>query len=647
MERCGVRCHLPARHGHPVSDLVKSEGRLHQLGPGTDRDRPGRQRLQPAHRPLPQIYSYDPIDLSSGAFHYDREDLSLGSADFPIGLAFRRSYNSNNLYAGGPLGPGWSHNLAITALTNSDGPKGLGQDSPIDGAAAIAALYVAQDLLSDPAKPFDKMLVATLVQRWMMDRLIGNTVTVTAGAQAEQFVRLADGSYNPQPGSSSRLSLEGNTYTLRYKDATTLGFDANGTLATWLVPSGVTASIAYDASTPPLPIAVSNGLGRTLTLAYDGQKRLASVSDNTGRSVGYAYDAAGNLASVVDVLGFTTTFAYTPAGGPAPAGLLSEVFYPSRPGTAFVSNRYDTLGRVATQTNANGATWSYFFAGYRSEEIDPHGTRRVLYYNPRGKARFDIQDLDGLNLVTQMAYDGLDRIVRTTLPLGYQAQGDFTRYTYDTTLNPWANNIASAERVPRQQTAGITTFYVHDPTFNKPIRITRPPPIPEPNAPPCLTCQVTTVTYDPATGNVASIVPDSGNGGIAPRTRYTYTALGQVASITDPMGTVTAFAYDAAGNRLSMVEDAGPGRLNRTTLHGYDERGDVVALTDPNGNVTRSAYDAGRRLFATNSDWTETPAASTTTELGITRRNWGGSCRSIQVAMKVESTCMPILETIR
>ena len=39
----------------------------------------------------------------------------------------------------------------------------------------------------------------------------------------------------------------------------------------------------------------------------------------------------------------------------------------------------------------------------------------MLYYNPRGKARFDIQDLDGLNLVTQL--DGLDRIVRTTLPL--------------------------------------------------------------------------------------------------------------------------------------------------------------------------------------------------------------------------------------
>jgi len=459
------------------------------------------------------------------------------------------------------------------------------------------------------------VLVATLVQRWMMDRLIDNAVNVTMGSQAEQFVKLADGSYNPQPGSSSRLSLDGNAYTLKYKDATTLRFDTIGNLATWVAPSGVTASIGYDASSPPLPVAASNGLGRTLTLAYNDAKQLTAASDNNGRSATYAYDGSGNLASVVDALGFTTTFGYTPAGGPAPAGLLGEIFYPSRPGNAFVSNRYDTLGRVATQTNANGAAWSYFFAGYRSEEIDPHGTRHVLYYNPRGKAQFDIQDQAGLDLVTRMTYDGLDRLLLTTLPEGYDAEPsglctaaippfvpatgrDCVRLAYETGVNPWANNVKSVTRVGKDQTTTTVTSYVYDPTVNKPITVTGPP---TPTVP---AGQVTTVTYDAANGNVASIVPDSGGGGIAPRTRYTYTALGQVASITDPLGTVTTFAYDEAGNRLSMVEDAGPGRLNRTTLYGYNSRGDVVSRTDPNGNVTRSQHDAGRRLVTTTSPGT-------------------------------------------
>jgi len=517
--------------------------------------------------------------------------------------------------------------LPITALANGDGLKGLGQDSPIDGAAAIAAIYVAQDLFSDAAKPFDKVLVATLVQRWMMDRLINNTVNVAMAAQADQFVKLADGSYNPRPGSSSRLSLDGNAYTLKYKDATTLSFDANGNLATLVAPSGVTATFAYDGSTPPLPTGVSNGLGRTLTLAYNAAKQLTAVSDNTGRSVSYAYDGNGNLASVVDALGFTTTFGYTPAGGAAPTGLLSEIFYPTRPGNAFVSNRYDTLGRVATQTNANGATWSYFFAGYRSEEIDPNGTQHVLYYNPRGKAQFDIQDQAGLNLVTKMTYDGLNRPSTITQP-----EGDSTAYVYDTGVNPWANNISIMTRINKDLTATATTNYVYDPTVNKPVGITRPWPKDTRPLPPR---QVTTVTYDPANGNVASIVPDSGSGGIAPRTRYTYTALGQVASITDSLGTVTTYTYDEAGNRLSMVEDAGPGRLNRTTTYGYNSRGDVVSATDPNGNVTRSEYDAGRRLATTTS-----PATAAAPSGIVTTNSYDADNRLLQVQQSSAGTVL-------
>jgi YD repeat-containing protein len=113
-----------------------------------------------------------------------------------------------------------------------------------------------------------------------------------------------------------------------------------------------------------------------------------------------------------------TPYAYTPTGGGPPANLLSQIFYPSNPTLPFVSNTYDTLGRVATQTNANGATWNYFFAGYRSEEDDAYGTSHVIYYNPRGKPVFDIQDAAGLNRVTATVYDGLDRLSTVTQPEG-------------------------------------------------------------------------------------------------------------------------------------------------------------------------------------------------------------------------------------
>jgi RHS repeat-associated protein len=568
--------------------------------------------------PLPQIVSFDPIDLSSGAFLYDRDDMSIGSGDFPYSLFFRRSYSSSNLYEKKQLGPGWTHNLSFTAVANSDGLKGFGQDSPIDGAAAIAAAYVAQDLLSDPGKFFDKVLVAALVQKWLMDRLIANSVNVTSGSQAEQFMLLADGSYNPQLGSSSRLSFSGGAYNVKYKDGTSLSFNTVGNISTWAFPLGVTVSFNYDASPQPLLTSVANGLGRTLTLTYNGAKQLVTVSDNATpvRSVTYAYDGVGNLASATDPLGSVTHFSYTPTGGSATAGLLSRIDYPSQPGTAFVTNTYDTLGRVATQTSANGAVWHYFLAGYRSEEVNPYGMRHVLYYNPRGKAQFDIQDYDGsLAAVTKYTYDGLDRLTREVLPEGFVTSGDFTEYTYDTTVNPWANNIASIKRTAKQpSTATITTNYLSDSVFNRPIEINGPPTPSNPATPSRPGGLVTTIVYDPKTGNLASVVPDST--GIKPRTSFTYTALGQVASMTDPVGTVTRYTYDEMGNRTSTIEDAGPAgiNLNRTTLYGYNTRGDVTSLTDPNGKVTYSIYDDGRRLIQTVSP----PTASAPTGIVTT-----------------------------
>jgi YD repeat-containing protein len=99
---------------------------------------------------------------------------------------------------------------------------------------------------------------------------------------------------------------------------------------------------------------VSNGLGRDLSLSYNGANQLTSVSDTGGRHVTYAYDSAGNLVTFTDPLGNGTTFSYTPPGGTLTPGLLTQIFYPSLPaGIAFVTNTYDSLGRVASQAHAN------------------------------------------------------------------------------------------------------------------------------------------------------------------------------------------------------------------------------------------------------------------------------------------------------
>jgi len=110
---------------------------------------------------------------------------------------------------------------------------------------------------------------------------------------------------------------------------------------------------------------------------------------------------------------------------------------------------------------------------------------------------------------------------------------------------------------------------------------------------------------------------------------YTYTARGQVATVTDAMGRKTQYVYnadgdlaqtvDAAGGTRTLVRDADGNILVATNALGaaytftYDERGnlvsstdalgnettmqvgsrgEVLAVTDPQGGVTRYEYDA-------------------------------------------------------
>jgi YD repeat-containing protein len=244
---------------------------------------------------------------------------------------------------------------------------------------------------------------------------------------------------------------------------------------------------------------------------------------------------------------------------------------------------------VASQANANNVpgnttTWNYYFAGYRSEEDDAYGTQHVLYYTPRGKVLFEIQDLAGLNRVTKNLYDGLDRLSSTTFP-----EGNNLASTYATTVNPWAHNIAAIRRNPKPGSplSATTTSFTYNATWNKVASVTDPRGL------------VSTFLYD-AKGNTIQAVADVGSAPhVNATSTFTYDASGRVLTATDPVGTVTQSTYDAAENLIAVTADAGPGRLNLTTAYTYDTTGNLTARTDPRGHTTTMTYDAARRLVTT------------------------------------------------
>ena len=541
----------------------------------------------PAQEPMRR--SVDPINMVTGDFLFTRTDLSVGGP-YPYGLSFARYYDSGARLRKGPLGLGWTHSLAITALRNSDGFLGMGESSPIDASPAIAALFVALDIQNNgttTAKVLDRIVIAAQIEFWLMERLTDNVVTIAQAGGAESFVQLSNCTFNPPLGSATVLTQTtttlpcGGTFTYTKKDGTTLTFNSAGNLATWQSPAGMTVTFNYDAASPPKLTSVNNGLGRTLTLTYNTSVTppvVATVSDNSSpvRTVNFTY-TGGVLTSVTNPAGKITTYTYDLPGR------LTQITSPSTPTIPFVTNTYDTLGRVATQANANNGpgndtTWNFFFAGSRSEEVDPLGMRHILYNNRRGKTLREIWDPAGLNLVSTSTYDGLDRLVTRTAP-----EGNSVSYTYDV-----KHNVLTTTATPKAGSGltPLTTTYAYHPTFNKPTLITDPRGLKATN------------TYDATTGNLMSTVADSDT--LQSTRSFTYDSVGRVKTTTDPVGTVTTFNYDTATERLtSMVADsAHPGPtppLALTTLYNHDTTGNVTSVTNPRGHATTTTYDSLRR----------------------------------------------------
>ncbi|WP_454283842.1 RHS repeat-associated core domain-containing protein [Ralstonia pickettii] len=530
----------------------------------------------------------DPVDLVSGNFLYDHEDINVGVGTFPQSLSFKRSYSSGMRNQNGSLGKGWAHNLQASVAVNSDGFQGMGEDSALDAVGALVEMKASLDLLSDSTRPTDKLVAAVLGQRWFGEQLTNNTVIVTRGVNGEVFVKLPDGTYNPPPGNSAKLTQNADgTYNYEFLNRAVLKFNAAGQAGTYADPSGIQVNYSYTGN---LLTSVTNSLGRTLNFTYTNG-RLSQVSDGT-RSVSYGYDSNANLTTFTNTVGAATTFTY---GQP---GQLKQIFYPSFPTTAAVTNTYDTLGRVQTQTNARGKVYNYYFAGSRSAEVGPGGVTKTNYIDALGNV---LQKSTPLLNWTVNTYDGHGRLVSTQLP-----QGNGVTYTYDDV------SCASAEKrcthnvrtMSKVGAAGsgmtpLTLSFTYESAFNKVATATD------------ARGNVTSYTYT-AQGQPLQMTSPIDASGVAPQTSYGYVAYtptgfptfylpsSKSVRISSTNSTVTATSYDSTNQYVPKTStvDSGTGTLNLTTTFTYDRVGNLTQVVGPRTDVVSSvstAYDSERR----------------------------------------------------
>ncbi len=537
------------------------------------------------------VQSIDPIDLRSGNFLYDHEDIRVGSADFPFGLTLQRSYNSGNRSTKTALGYGWRHNFMLSAFRDSDAFEAFGDHNPLAAVTSITAAYVMKDLEASSTSPaITNTVAASLSASWLMDQLVGNAVTVETNEGTKKFARIptaAGGStYVPPPGDGSSLTLPatGNAAVITDKTGIVTSFDADGNIASWKDKNNNTITFTYSGTGAAKTLAtVSNGMGRTLTLAYNASNQLTSVSDGT-RIVNYTFDTAGNLASFKDATTATTTYVY------ATPGLLIRAYDPAFPSNGssrgVMTNTYNAFGKVTTQADPFGNLWYYMFAnGWRSQEVDPLGNTRVLYYDRTGNLTNDIDQTGGQSIY---AYDGIGRRIQAVKPLG-----DYTSYVYDSKSNVLTQTTTpiagSIDPLTGTAATPITESWTYS-ALSKPATHTDP------------LGGVTSYSYD-TNGNVLTVtqpaVAKPGvTGTVQPVTTISYNARGLPLTIKDPENRVTAFSYDATTfDLLTKVEDSGSGRLNLTTTYTYDAVGNQLTVKDAKNNIATNAYDAERRLI--------------------------------------------------
>ncbi|WUF66943.1 DNRLRE domain-containing protein [Streptomyces nojiriensis] len=381
-------------------------------------------------------------------------------------------------------------------------------------------------------------------------------------------------------------------------------------------------SRTYDADGQLLTESTQDTTGgdatRTTTYRYNALGLNESTVDAAGNESTFGHDALGRVIRETDPAGNVVTHAFTQRGQLAESVLKDWTGNPSG-GTrdlVLVSNAYDPAGRLASTTDAMGATAAFTYyddglratttakqvtqsngskkdivlessaydgAGNLTAQTASGGRTTVNTVDATGRVTRSVFDPNGLNRVTTAVYDGDNRITEQTQSIDSSGKKLTSTTEYDGVGNPKKATVTDG-----------TGTRVTSSTFDQ-----RGLPLTQ------VTPRGNTFTnrYDALGRLVETTAPQvqaEENGATAtavtPQTLTAYNTFGEATETRDPRGQVTRVETDKLGRPTAVTRPdyTAPGTatpitaVSRTT---YDELGNTATTTDPLGRATHFEYD--------------------------------------------------------
>ncbi|AGK48115.1 RHS repeat-associated core domain protein [Burkholderia thailandensis MSMB121] len=314
--------------------------------------------------------------------------------------------------------------------------------------------------------------------------------------------------------------------------------------------------------------------GRTITFNYDSGNRVTSAVDNSGRTITYVYNSAGTLTTVT--YPDQTTEQYTYDGNNRMTTMRD------RRGHVWVTNQYDTNGRVAKQTYADNTAYQFAYTMDSNNKVtattvtDPNGNQEQVAFDPVSGYPSSDTLAYGTSLAQTTTYK---REASGLVDSETDALGRTTAYTYDA-----LGNVTSVTRLSGTSNE-VTTRSTYTSDYNQVASVTDP--------------LGHTTNFGYTNGCLTQITDALGHS-----TTIQCNAAGQRTTVQDALGNTTTFAYQ--GYDLQSVTDP----LSRTTSYVVDALGRRIAKRDALGNVTLTQYDTNDHVVSTTDALNQTTTQS-------------------------------------